>query len=215
MRSLLKRNRQIYLMLLFPVLGGLYFCTQFMGLEYHVVHVGLDDRIPFLPAFVVPYILWYAYVPVTMLYMCFKDRDVFYRQAATLFPGAFVCVLIFMLYPPRIDFRPDAAGPGVFRALCRIIYASDQPVNVLPSLHCFETTAIHLASFGGAFGRRHKAMRAASGVLAVLICLSTLFIRQHSVLDLLAGCGLVAVTYTLAVLLQTNRKGLHADHKTF
>lgn len=215
MRRWLRRYPQTLAFLMFLPVGGMYFLSQWMGLEHRVIHLPLDDRIPFVPAFIVPYILWYPYVPGMLLITCFRDRGAFRRQAWTLFSGMLLSTAFFLICPTCIDFRPDAAGPGLLRWLCRFIYAHDRPVNVLPSLHCFETTTIHLASFGGSFGRRHKAMRAASGVLAVLICLSTLFIRQHSVLDLLAGCGLAAVTYTLAVLLQTNRKGLHADHKTF
>ena len=90
-------------------------------------------------------------------------------------------------------------------ALCRLIYANDQPYNVLPSLHCYEATAIHLASFGGAAGRRYTGLRAASAVIAVLICLSTLFVKQHSVLDLLSGCLLAGLVYAAVVFLR-NRK---------
>ena len=91
------------------------------------------------------------------------------------------------------------------RDRCRLIYANDQPYNVLPSLHCYEATAIHLASFGGAAGRRYKGLRAASAVIAVLICLSTLFVKQHSVLDLVSGCLLAGLVYAAVVYLK-NRK---------
>ena len=125
-----------------------------------------------------------------MLWACFRARDVFYRQVAALFSGAFVCAAVFVLYPTCVDFRPSAAGPGLARALCRLIYANDAPVNVFPSLHCYEALVMHLATFRMPPLRAHKVLRLASFALVVLICLSTLLIKQHSAADLIAGCAL-------------------------
>ena len=108
-------------------MSAAYFSLQFLGLRHHLIHTPVDDVIPFVPAFIIPYVLWYFYVPGMMLFMCFKDREVFMRQVATLFTGAFICITVFALYPTRIDFRPDASGDGLLLALCRLIYANDQP----------------------------------------------------------------------------------------
>ena len=135
MRSWLSKNRHVYWLLGLIALALAYFVTQHLGLRYHVVHLPLDDRIPFCPVFVVFYILWYFYVPGCMLWACLRAKDVFCRQAAALFSGALLCVAVFVLYPTCIDFRPAAEGTGVFLALCRLIYAHDAPVNVFPSLH--------------------------------------------------------------------------------
>lgn len=89
MRSWLSKNRHVYWLLGLIALALAYFVTQHLGLQYHVVHLPLDDRIPFCPAFVVFYILWYFYVPGCMLWACLRAKDVFCRQAAALFSGAF------------------------------------------------------------------------------------------------------------------------------
>ena len=90
MRSWLSKNRHVYWLLGLIALALAYFATQHVGLRYHVVHLPLDDRIPFCPAFVVFYILWYFYVPGCMLWACLRAKDVFCRQAAALFSGAFL-----------------------------------------------------------------------------------------------------------------------------
>ena len=136
----LKRHKELLWFGLFAVVSAAYFSLQFLGLRHHLIHTPVDDVIPFVPAFIIPYVLWYFYVPGMMLFMCFKDREVFMRQVATLFTGAFICIAVFALYPTRIDFRPDASGDGLLLALCRLIYANDQPYNVLPSLHCYDTS---------------------------------------------------------------------------
>ena len=213
MRSWLSKNRHVYWLLGLIALALAYFVTQHLGLQYHVVHLPLDDRIPFCPAFVVFYILWYFYVPGCMLWACFRARDVFYRQVAALFSGAFVCAAVFVLYPTCVDFRPSAAGPGLARALCRLIYANDAPVNVFPSLHCYEALVMHLATFRVPPLRAHKALRLASFALVVLICLSTLLIKQHSAADLIAGCALAVAAHSLTTYLFSKRRS-HHDHTT-
>ena len=148
-----------------------------------------------------------------MLFMCFKDREVFMRQVATLFTGAFICITVFALYPTRIDFRPDASGDGLLLALCRLIYANDQPYNVLPSLHCYEALVMHLATFRMPPLRARKRLRLASAVLVILICLSTLLVKQHSAADLIAGCALAVAAHSLTTYLFSKRRS-HHDHTT-
>lgn len=213
MQPLFQKYRHALWFLLFGALSAFYFVSQHLGLRYHVVHLPLDDRIPFCPAFVVFYILWYFYVPGCMLWACLRAKDVFCRQAAALFSGAFLCVAMFVLYPTCIDFRPAAEGAGVFRALCRLIYAHDAPVNVFPSLHCYEALVLHLVTFRAPPLRAHKALRLASFALVVLICLSTLLIKQHSAADLIAGCALAVAAHSLTTYLFSKRRS-HHDYTT-
>ena len=158
-------------------------------------------------------ILWYFYVPGCMLWACFRAKEVFYRQVAALFSGAFVCAAVFVLYPTCVDFRPSAAGPGLARALCRLIYANDAPVNVFPSLHCYEALVMHLATFRVPPLCARRRLRLASAALVALICLSTLLVKQHSVADLIAGCTLAVVMYLLTDHIFDKRRE-HHDHTT-
>ena len=148
-----------------------------------------------------------------MLWACLRAKDVFCRQAAALFSGAFLCVAVFVLYPTCIDFRPAAEGTGVFLALCRLIYAHDAPVNVFPSLHCYEALVLHLVTFRTPPLRARKALRLVSFALVLLICLSTLFVKQHSAADLIAGCTLAVAAYSLTTYLFSKRRS-HHDHTT-
>lgn len=206
MRRLLQKYPQALAFLLFPLLGGLYFLSQQLPLQHHSVFLRADGYIPFLPGFVIFYILWYLYVPAPMLYACFRRRELFLRQCLTLFPGAMICTLLFFLWPSRIDFRPDAAGEGLLRALVRLLYQADAPVNVFPSLHCYEALAIHLATFHSRPGVKRRALRCVSAVLCALICASTLLIRQHSLADLLAGCTLAAAMHILVLIFYDKRR---------
>lgn len=205
MRRFFRTHPRVLCAALLALLGALYFITQYIPLTYHIVHVPLDDAIPFVPAFIFAYILWYFYVPGLMLYASFREREVFLRQMAVLFFGTALGIVTFLLFPTQIDFRPDAAGEGLALALCRLIYANDRPVNVLPSLHCFEALAVYLPLLQ----RRHahRLLCAVCGVLAALICLSTVFVRQHSVVDMAVGCLLAFALNAVAGRVLFGKKG--------
>lgn len=206
------KSREFLWFSVFPAMSFWYFITQFFGLDYHTIHLASDDLIPFIPIFVFPYIIWYAYVPLMMLYIYLNDRDSFRRQALTLCAGALFCAVFFVACPTSVDLRPDVIGNGISERLCRIIFASDKPVNVLPSLHCYEAVVIHMTSFTSQKMRSKKAFRLCSAVIAALICLSTVFIKQHSIADVIAGC-LLAVILFVAVPLFAKRK-IENDSKT-
>ena len=71
MQSWFQKYRHALWFLLFGVLSAFYFVSQHLGLRYHVVHLPLDDWLPFWPGFIVFYVLWYFYVPGCMLWACF------------------------------------------------------------------------------------------------------------------------------------------------
>ena len=164
--------------------------------DYHVIHVGLDDYIPFCEYFIVPYLLWFAYVLVFWVYFYHKDREIFKKMSVFLFTGMFVSLIICTLYPNGTDFRP-AVDPeeNIFAAAVSSLYGADTPTNVLPSIHVYNSIGIHIAvKQSGAF-RKHKAVERGSLLLCVLICMATLFLKQHSVVDVLVAGFMASVVY--------------------
>ena len=147
-KKFIKEHKDIYWFLGFLVLALFYFVSKQIPSEFSTVHFPLDDKIPFIPIFIIPYIIWYVYVPLPMIYIFFKYEKEFRKQAVAFFSGAVICGLIFLVYPTIIDFRPSADGKGIFLWLTRIIYANDNPpANCFPSLHCYEALATHLTAF--------------------------------------------------------------------
>ena len=82
------------------LLYGFIYMPWFMWLEsranlpYHVIHVGLDDLIPFVEYFIVPYLLWFAYVAAVFVYLFLKNRREFYQYCIFLFTGMTLFLII-------------------------------------------------------------------------------------------------------------------------
>ncbi len=197
MRIKIKACKHGLFFLLFILIEVFYFLTHLRDIDYNLVHVSLDDMIPFLPVFVIPYVVWYVYVPGGMLYNFFVDKNAFCKQILTVISGMAISIIIFCIYPTTVDFRPSAEGDGFFLWVCRLLFSNDKPVNVLPSMHCFEAVIIHLTAFRNEKLRRNITLRIGSIILSVLICLSTVFIKQHSVVDLVSGVALAYILYFL------------------
>ena len=74
--------------------------------HYRLIHFSPDDLIPFCEAFVIPYLLWFAYVAVVVIYFFFRDKDDYFRACTFLFTGMTVFLIVSTLWPNGHDLRP-------------------------------------------------------------------------------------------------------------
>lgn len=183
------------------VLYFLVYEMAFLALEnwdrpYHIVHCALDNWVPFCRYAVVPYLLWFAWVPLTLLWMLRRSPDGFWRLFLSIAGGTAFALCVYAVYPTVQLGRRTLYGRDAFASLIRFIYAVDTPTNVCPSLHVFVSVVVLMAVWGCAgLARRYKLLHT---LLAVAICLSTVLIRQHSCIDVFWGVVLAVVVYGLA-----------------
>lgn len=149
MNKFLKSNKDLLWFSVILVKALWYFLTQFIGLEYHEVYSPIDDSIPFLAPFVIPYVIWYLYIPFLMFLLYKYNLKFFKLQAKGYLAGVIISGLFFIFYPTMISFRPVIDQKDIFSYIVTLIYSNDKPVNVFPSLHCFEAIFVHLTTFYG------------------------------------------------------------------
>ena len=169
--------------------------------DYHIMHVSLDDLIPFNEYFIIPYLLWFLYVAGTLLFFLFTSREDYYRMCIFLFSGMTISLIICTFFRNGTDFRP-AIDPdkNLFSALVATVYKTDTCTNVFPSIHVYNSLGAHFAitHCQRLMNSRHgKLIKTGSGILAFSIVLSTMFIKQHSVFDVFTGLALGAIMYAL------------------
>lgn len=200
--DLLKRFR-IWILNLYEKYGHLlilsYFPIYLLWFQYvektvtthfHVIHVALDDLVPFCEYFVIPYILWFAYVATGIIYMAVYNKSDYYKLCAFLFTGMTVFLIISTIYPNGHYLRPESfSHRNLFTMLCEYIYKTDTPTNLFPSIHVYNSIGIHLAVINNKELTRNKAIPVSSFILMTSIILSTILIKQHSVFDV--GCAFV------------------------
>jgi membrane-associated phospholipid phosphatase len=159
----------------------------------------LDDAIPFLPATI--YV--YAAVYTAMLLPAFtvRCRHLFRRVAVAYAFVIGVATVFFHSMPvTSLGLRPDAAtlaalDPGRFDVWgVRLCYALDPPVNLFPSMHLASVTLVALAA---GTARRSYGVAALALTLAVAVSIST--VKQHWVVDGVAGLALGLAAWALFV----------------
>ena len=62
--------------------------------HYHLIHLPIDDYIPFCEYFVIPYIMWFGYVAFGIAFTALHDKKEFYRLCAFLYTGMTVFLVI-------------------------------------------------------------------------------------------------------------------------
>lgn len=184
------------------IVYGVIYLTWFCHLEktvtkqYTVIHMALDDVIPFCEVFVIPYFLWFAYIAAVVLYFFFKDKDDYYRTCVFLFTGMTIFLIISTLFPNGHHLRPyTMPRDNVFTRLVQFLYSTDTPTNLWPSIHVYNSLGAHFAIVKSKHFENRKGIKVASFVLSTSIILSTMFIKQHSLFDVLTAFGLSAIMY--------------------
>lgn len=163
------------------------------------IHAELDDLIPFNEYFIIPYLLWFAYIGVTGLYFLTHSRDDFFRFSVTLMLGMSICLFICTVFPNGTDLRTFVNPRENWASrLVYWIHQADTSTNVFPSIHVFNSVAAHLCisdSEALRKSRYYRIVRDASLLLCVSICLSTVFLKQHSIVDVAGALFLASVIY--------------------
>ena len=181
---------------------GVIYMTWFVWLEktvtkhYRVIHVALDDYIPFCELFVIPYFLWFAYVSLVVAWLFFRDKDDYYRTCIFLFTGMTVFLLVSTLFPNGHHLRP-AVMPrdNILTRMISHLYRTDTPTNLWPSIHVYNALGAHSAIIRSRQLAKKRWLCRSSLVLCISIILSTMLIKQHSAFDVMTGLVMAAVMY--------------------
>jgi membrane-associated phospholipid phosphatase len=146
----------------------------------HSPEVALDRELPLTPAWSVIYgsLFVAAFLPVFVLH----QQELIRRTIFAYLTAWLVSYSVFLAYPTVSPHHAEVVGEGFLAWGLRAIYSSDLPFNCFPSLHVAQCFLAALSSY-----RVHRGVGAAAGVWACLVGLSTLYTKQHYVVDVIAG----------------------------
>lgn len=166
--------------------------------ELFIIETDIDELIPFCEEFIVPYYLWFAFIFVVGMYFFFTSKSEFYRLCIYLYSGMTVFLIICTFWHNGLELRPDLSRIGrdnIFMDLVRKLYETDTADNVFPSIHVYNSVCAAVAVCRNEKLRSMPVIKNGSVILAILIILSTVFLKQHSVLDVIAGLTLSILFY--------------------
>ncbi|MCK9595915.1 phosphatase PAP2 family protein [Candidatus Pacearchaeota archaeon] len=188
-KQIWEKNRSIILFALFILNITLFYkIIQIYFPVGNIFKLGLEDSIPFVPLFVIPY-LFFLLVLFLPFLVSIKDKKQFLAVSVSFLFASIVCNIIYMLFQTTI-LRPEIISSTILDKLILFVYSIDSPLNLFPSGH----VTFSLLSFF-CMTKINKKITLILLPIVILIILSTLFIKQHHIPDILAGLLLAFVSY--------------------
>ena len=186
------------------IIYGLIYMSWFNHLEkmagrnYTVIHMAIDDKIPFCELFVVPYLLWFLYVSWIVLYLFFMNKNDYYKACTFLFTGMTIFLIVSTFFPNIQHLRPFIMPrDNIFTKLVSSLYHIDTSTNLWPSIHVYNSLGVFFAVIHNKSLASNKNVKIGSFIMSSLIILSTMFIKQHSMFDVMTAFILAAIVYTI------------------
>ena len=199
----IKKAFRSYGHLLLPVLYAPFYVITFIWLEnrpvehIHIIEMEIDKYIPFCEYFIIPYYMWFGYIALTVIaFAFFANRKEYYRLCLMLGAGMTIFLFISYIWPNGLQLRPEVLPRDNFCTdLVRLLQSSDTSTNVFPSIHCYNSLVANAAIWKNEKFNRKKWIKWGSLILCILVLMSTLFLKQHSMMDLLAALFMFVAFY--------------------
>ena len=147
----------------------------------HVPELALDRAWPLRPAWALVYGALYLFLIVLPVFLVREEEHLrrTVRAYLMVWMTAYVCFLVY----PTVASRPaEVIGQGFAAWGLRFLYAADPPYNCFPSLHVAHSFVSALTCH-----RVHRKVGVAAVLCASLVAISTLYTKQHYILDVIAG----------------------------
>lgn len=157
----------------------------------------IDQYIPFNEYFVIPYVLWFVFMVLGFAYFVFIDQSGVKRTYFYLFLGMSLSLLIYALIPTGQNLRVQLYNDNIFQCLVSFIYSVDSSTNVCPSIHVYNSVMMCVSLLKSRKIKQHTWLCFLIIVLAILICMSTVMIKQHAFMDIVWALVLAIVIYSI------------------
>lgn len=216
MKEFFRKYRHAWLIFTYlPIyLVWFFLLEQNVTESYHIIESPLDARIPFIEHFIVPYLLWFPFIAVSVLYFIYKDKSEYYRLCGVLISGMTIFLLVSTFFPNGLALRPTLSKLGrdnLFLGLVASLHEADTSTNVCPSIHVYNSLAVCVAFFTSSHFKGKTVLKTGVLILTVLICLSTVYLKQHSVIDVFWAFAIMAVAAPVFYARRTPREEHRAD----
>lgn len=192
MKRYYEKYKHIIPLAIFGVIYVLWFylLEHRTNVQYMVVHMNIDDYIPFCEYFIIPYFMWFGYIAVTVVYFTLfqNNKQDWWRLVLTLGFGMTLFIVVSFVFPNGHTLREYSfPRENIFTKMVRMLYKADTSTNIMPSIHVFNSVACCVAILRSDSLKSRRVLRTGAVVLTVLIIASTMVLKQHTILDVIVA----------------------------
>lgn len=192
--SILKNKFYIKsILLIFGLNGLIYFLIKFLISNYHLISLPIDSKIPFIPGFIYIYMIWYPFLIVSYYFIFKYNKDKYIRSIITICLSLPILYSCFILYPTTVSRPIVDSYNSITSFITYVVFKVDTPVNCFPSGHCLLCFILLFSVLKDK--SLPKWFRLSNIVINFLIIISTLFTKQHVLIDVIAAFILAFIMY--------------------
>jgi membrane-associated phospholipid phosphatase len=189
-------RRTLWLIVILATLAMYFPINRFIqgGVQ---LRLSIDRYIPLYPPFIIPYLLGsLSFIGLPAWAAVKAKSGQFESYAISILLASVVSYVVYIAFPTFVT-RPEITSSDMFSSAIALLYQNDRAYDAAPSGHTFYTTVSVL--FLVKWIPRYTAAWALFGACIIA---STLFTRQHNVLDLVCGLALGILAYLAGRYLQ-------------
>jgi len=147
------------------------------------------------------YLSSYLSIPFLYVFYFYKIKKFFIKSFLSLTVVSFIIFMLYPTYVARTDFDLSNLS-WIYQFAFNILHTADSPTNCIPSLHVSTATLVACLFLY----MRNYTYFAFASVYSLLVSLSTLYVKQHVIIDVLTG-ALCALIVFIFVYYMENRYG--------
>lgn len=189
----------IHLLLFLALYLVIFHYLENRNVSVSLIVTHLDHLIPFCEWFIIPYLFWFPFMFVVFLYFFFCCQDFLELKKLLLsfMLGMSVFLIVSFFFPNGHNLRPILIGTNFLTVLVNELYSIDTSTNVFPSMHVFCTISAYMALIRQKKISSRKLLQFVLFLITIMILLSTVFLKQHSIIDVLGALGMNMICYLL------------------
>lgn len=169
----------------------IFIAQEVRGRTTYAPELALDRLVPLQPGWALVYGSLYLFLILLPVFVVCREEQI--RRTVLAYLMVWITAYVFfVVYPTRAPRGDDVVGEGFGVWGLRFLYGADPPYNCFPSLHVAHSFVSALTCY-----RVHRGLGVTALMCASLVALSTLFTKQHYVLDVIAGAGLAWLAYLI------------------
>ncbi|WP_123054171.1 phosphatase PAP2 family protein [Clostridium sp. JN-1] len=184
-------------MLLIPIVNVFYICLGNSSRGVHYMITDMDMKIPFIKLFAVPYLMWYPFMFLSLVYFCFYYKRTYYKVLFSIIFGLITSYIIYYFFQTTVP-RPELYGNDILTNLVRLIYKTDKPYNCFPSIHVL--TCYLVVKGTKDIDNKFLLNKILLIFMAFIIIISTQFTKQHVIFDLIFAIVQGEIIYRIVSL---------------
>lgn len=205
-KSFIKKEKKFIISLSILMVGQMIMYWFLKLFQNNPIYINfyLDDKIPFWGWFVYIYNMFYPFCIIAFYFLYKDDEKAYYKGIISGVIGYIICDIIF-LFLPTIMYRPPTPNydPITNFVLKLTYYYDEPPLNCFPSIHCLFCFQVVFSYLYSKCSAKKKTIVI---IAAILIILSTLFVKQHFIYDVIAAFSICLIANLLENIIGVYQK---------